>query len=326
LQIEVDEHREVAARQAVAVPTRFQRAAAAEEFDHRDVGELHVGRRHTDLHHRAGEVPGEERLLQHLRAADRFDAHVGAVPAGQFFDARDRVFLRRVDRVRRAEVLRPLEFSRVEIDRDDRACAGELRGRDRGVADTATSEHRNGVATGHRTGVGRGAEARHHATTEQSGRFRFRGRVDRRGLSRGHECLLRECTDAERRCEFGAIGERHLLRRVERAEAVPRLALPARPAVAAHRSPVQHDEVARRDVGHVVTDGFDHPRRFVSEEEREVVVDAALAVVQVGVAHAAGLHAHECFARSGVGHDDRFHRHRLPLAGGDDSAYLVRHG
>ena len=35
--------------------------------------------------------------------------------------------------------------------------------------------------------------------------------------------------------------------------------------------------------------GFDDAGGLVAEQEREVVVDAALAVVQVGVAHAAGL-------------------------------------
>ena len=56
LEVELDERREVARRQAVAVPTRLQRAAASEEVDHRDVGEGHVGCRHADLHHGAGEV------------------------------------------------------------------------------------------------------------------------------------------------------------------------------------------------------------------------------------------------------------------------------
>ncbi len=44
---------------------------------------------------------------------------------------------------------------------------------------------------------------------------------------------------------------------------------------------------------------------LVAEQEREVVVDAALAVVQVGVADAARLDVDERLAGAGVGHQDR---------------------
>ena len=44
---------------------------------------------------------------------------------------------------------------------------------------------------------------------------------------------------------------------------------------------------------------------LVAEQEREVVVDAALAVVQVGVADPAGLHLHHRLAGAGVGDVDR---------------------
>ena len=47
------------------------------------------------------------------------------------------------------------------------------------------------------------------------------------------------------------------------------------------------------------------PGRLVAEQEREVVVDAALAVVEVGVAHAARLHLHERLTGAGIGDDDR---------------------
>ena len=72
-------------------------------------------------------------------------------------------------------------------------------------------------------------------------------RVDLGGLARGDERLLRERADAERGGERRAVGERHLLRRVEGGEAVPRAAAPARPARAAHRAPVEDHEVAGRD-------------------------------------------------------------------------------
>ena len=53
----------------------------------------HVGVGHADLHDGAGEVAGEERLLEHLRVADGLDAHVGAVAVGERPDRLDRVGL-----------------------------------------------------------------------------------------------------------------------------------------------------------------------------------------------------------------------------------------
>ena len=63
----------------------------------------------------------------------------------------------------------------------------------------------------------------------------------------------------------------------------------------------------------------------MAEQEREVVVDAALAVVQVGVAHPAGLHLHDRLARTGVGDVDRLDGDRGTLAAGDDGLDLLRH-
>ena len=123
----------------------LERAAPPEEIDHRDVGKRHVGGRHADLHDRAREVTGVERLLQHLGPADGLDAHVGAVAVGERADRLDRVGLRRVDRVGRAELLRPFELPGVEIHADDRVRARELRRRDRRVAHAAATEHRDRV-------------------------------------------------------------------------------------------------------------------------------------------------------------------------------------
>ena len=72
-------------------------------------------------------------------------------------------------------------------------CAG-----DRGVADAAAPEHRDGVAAADVAGVHRRAEAGHHAAAEQAGGLRARPRVDLGGLARGDERLLRERADAER--------------------------------------------------------------------------------------------------------------------------------
>ena len=139
------------------------------------------------------------------------------------------------------------------------------------------------------------------------------------------ERLLGEGADAERRRQLDAV-EGHLLRGVVRGEAVPGTPPPARAALAAHRSPVEDHEVAGRHVGDVGTDGLHDARRLVAEQEREVVVDPALAVVEVRVAHAARLDLHERLAGSRIGYDDRLDRDGLLLRSGDDAPDLVCHG
>src|SRR5581483_3899766 len=117
----------------------------------------------------------------------------------------------------------------------------------------------------------------------------------------------------------------HLLGRVVGAEAVPRLTAAARAALAAHRAPVQDDEVAGRHVGHVRPDRVDHPGRLVAEQVRVVVADAALAVVEVGVAHPARLHGDERLSGPRLGYQDRRHLYRLALTAGHHTANVDRH-
>ena len=169
LEVQVDERREVTRRQAVAVPRRLERAAAAEEVDHRDVGQRHVGGGHAHLYDGAREVTRVERLLQHFGPADRLDAHVGAVAVGGGAHGLDRVGLRRVDHVRRPELLRPFELPGVEIHGDDRVRARQPGPGDRGVAHAAATEHGHRVVAADVAGVRRRAEAGHHAAPEQPG-------------------------------------------------------------------------------------------------------------------------------------------------------------
>src|SRR5690606_40362602 len=95
--------------------------------------------------------------------------------------------------------------------------------------------------------------------------------------------------DAQGRGQCGAVGQGQLRARVVRVEAVPGASAQTGPARAAHRTPVEDDEVTGCDVGDAVAHRLHHAGRLVAEQEREVVVDAALLVVQVGVAHTAGL-------------------------------------
>ena len=190
---------------------------------------------------------------------------------------------------------------------------GERGPGDRGDAHAAAADHGDRLAAAHRAGVDRGTEPGHHAAAQQPDRGRSGRRVDLGALPGGDQGLLGERADAERGRELGAVLERHLLGGVERREAVPRLAAVAGPAVAADRPPVEDDEVTRRQSRDVRSDRLDHAGRLVPEQERELVVDAALPVVQVGVADAARLHPDQRLPRPRVGHVDRGQLDRLPL-------------
>ena len=102
------------------------------------------------------------------------------------------------------------------------------------------------------------------------------------------------------------------------------LPLSAGAALPAHRPPVQDHVVADRHVGDALADRRDQAGGLVAEQERELVVDPALAVVQVGVADPAGLHVDDRLARTRIGHEDRLDADRCTLAAGDDALHLVR--
>ena len=160
---------------------------------------------------------------------------------------------------------------------------------------------------------------------EQSHGLGPRRRIDLRALARRHQGLLGERADAQGGGERGAVGQRHLLRGVVGGEAVPRPPPPACSALAAHGPPIEDDEVPGRQVRDGRADRLDDAGRLVAEQEGEVVVDAALAVVQVRVAHAAGLDGDHRLAGTGVGHDDRLERDRRPLLPRHHPTHLLSH-
>ena len=166
------------------------------------------------------------------------------------------------------------------------------------------------------------AQPGHHAAAEQADRLGTGRGVHLGALAGRHQCLLGKGSDAQGGGEGRAIGEGHLLGGVVGVEAVPRPPPPARPALAAHGAPVEDDEVAglhRRDIG---PDRLDHAGGLVTEQERELVVDAALAVVEVGVADATRLNLHEGFARTRLGHHDGDQRNRVSFGHGHDAPDL----
>jgi hypothetical protein len=319
----VDQDREVAGGEAVAVPGRLDRAAASEQLDQREL-DRHVGSRDADLHERTGVVAREERLAVRLRPADGLDDDVGTESVGERPHRVDGVLLRRVDDVGRPEPPCPLELAGVDVDGDDLAGPGQDGGGDGGVAHAATPDHRHRVATPDAPGVDRRAPSGHHAAPDEAGGLGSRRRVDLHRLPGGDEGLLHEGADAERRAQRGAVGERHRLRCVATVEAIPRPTAPTRPAVTTRRPPRQDDVVTGRETDDALSHRLHDTRRLVAEEEREVVVDASLPVVQVGVADPAGLHAHERLARTRVGNHDRLDRDRLAFGVSDDAADLLR--
>ena len=125
-------------------------------------------------------------------------------------------------------------------------------------------------------------------------------RVDLGALAFVHQRLVGERTDAQRGAQLGAVREGHLLVGVEGVEAVPRAAAFAGPALSAHGAPVENDEVADLHVGDTLADGFDGAGGLMAEQERVLVVDAALAVRQVGVTHPARDDVDHHLARTGI--------------------------
>src|SRR3954470_16969034 len=82
LQVHVDEHREVAGGQAVAVPARLQRTTAAEEVEQRHL-QPHLRCWYADKDHGAGKVARVERLAPGLRPTNCVNSHVDPEPPGE---------------------------------------------------------------------------------------------------------------------------------------------------------------------------------------------------------------------------------------------------
>ena len=146
MQVQVNQHREILAGEAVPVPAGLERPAAAKELNHRNVGHFHGGVRHANLHHGASEVTRVERLLEHLGVADGFDTHIGTKPTGGRPDAFNRVAGGCVYGVGGSELASDRELAIIEIDRNDRGGAREPRSSDCCVTNTTATKHGNGRA------------------------------------------------------------------------------------------------------------------------------------------------------------------------------------
>ena len=63
----------------------------------------------------------------------------------------------------------------------------------------------------------------------------------------------------------------------------------------------------------------------MAQQEGKLVVDGTLPVVEVRVAHPAGLDGHEDLTRAGVRHHDGLDGYRLTLGSGNYGPDAVRH-
>jgi hypothetical protein len=106
---------------------------------------------------------------------------------------------------------------------------------------------------------------------------------------------------------------------------VPGPAPPACSAVAAGRSPVENHEVTGSYIGNSLAHGLDDACRLVTQQEREIVVDRADFVVEIGVAHAAGLDVDDRLAGPRIRHHDSCELDRLTLRACHDSLDLLGH-
>ena len=251
LQVQVDQHGGKSRDgQAVAVPDGLERPAPAEELDHGQV-EPHLGRRDAHLHHGPRQVTGEEGLLE-TSGWPTASMHTSA--------PKPPVTLRTASTGSSSAALtvwvapKPRAHGQlpvVEVDADDRGGAGQPRP---AMAASPTPPQPKTATVSPRPTSPVSMAAPRPAMTPQPSRPATLGPdrgVHRRALPGRHQRLLGEGPDAQRGRELGAVGQRHLLRGVVGGEAVPgAAALAARPALAAHRPPVEDHEVAGRHVGH----------------------------------------------------------------------------
>src|SRR5881392_1647915 len=120
-EVEVGEHREVAARAGRAVAAAEDRLVLVEGVDHEV--EPRADLRHADDGERAARAERVERLADDREVADRLEGVVGAA-AREIADGGDGVVLPGVDRVCGAEPARQLELRGHHVDRDDPGRAG----------------------------------------------------------------------------------------------------------------------------------------------------------------------------------------------------------
>ncbi len=225
-----------------------------------------------------------EGLFHGAREADELERRIDAATAGRRADRLHRIARPGIDGDR-AVALRQRELRGIDVDGVDGGRAKRARELDRGDAEPADAEHRDGVA---------GTDAR-LAQCMQRGR----GRAHQdRALLEGHEVGECVCVPRGNPDELGvtavAILADHLARRAELLAAGA--AVDARTAgdevVQAHAV----SGAMRRDAA---ADRFDDARDFMAKRERVIRTSDARTVVRIGMTDAGGFHPHEQLAGTG---------------------------
>ncbi len=251
---------------------------------------------------------GDEVALQQAR---RQDDHVGVAAHGQLGEHHLGVEQRR-RRVRRTDLLGPLELEGHRVDRDDRARAGDAGALNGPRADAAAPGHHDGL-TGHDLApVDRRAETRGDPAADERGRLHVVPRVDAHERVLVHHHLVGEGPQLRHAVQVlagqvvavgpvadHAAGQRH------HPEVAEVLAAGGTPVARPTGGDEGHgDVVALGHLGHVGPDLGDDAGSLVAPDDREHrlhahhlehlgrLADGAVAQVLVGVAHARPDHLH----------------------------------
>ncbi len=201
----------------------------------------------------------------------------GGVPGGE-------------DVVRGARAAGQFLLLRGHVDGDDPRRARDPGGLEGGQAHPADAEHRDRLPLPYLRRVVDGAVPGEDGAAEERGvgeRDPVREGQDAGG---GDDGLLGEGGDVEAGVQLGAVGGAgvDVGGAVQRVGAQPHLAERAGVAAPAGRRPVEHDGVARRDMGDALADGEDRARALVAEHGRHRHPHGAVGQRQVGVADPGG--------------------------------------
>src|SRR3989442_2774014 len=285
-EVEVGEHREVAARAGRAVAAAEDRLVLVEGMDHEV--EPRADLRHADDGERAARAERVERLVDDGEVADRLEGVVGAA-AREIPDGGDGVVLPGVDRVRGAETARQLELRGHDIDGDDPGRPRQHAALHAGEPDAAEAED------GHR---GAGLDARpvqHRAHSRHDPAADQRRAVERHaGVDRDRALLAHHGTLGERRGvgelvrRFSIQCERPRVLRARRVATFGRTADLAGGAAATVREGREDDRIALLDGGDACADGVHHAGALVAENDGRGIGNGAVDDAQVRVTEAGG--------------------------------------
>src|SRR5438093_2728889 len=273
-EVEVGEHREVAARAGRAVAAAEDRLVLVEGVDHEV--EPRADLRHADDGERAARAERLERLADDGEVADRLEGVVGAA-AREIADGGDGVVLPGVDRVRGAEAARELELRGHDVDGDDPGRPRQHAALHAGEPDAAEAEDGHRGAGLDARPVQQQAHSRHDPAADQRRAVERHAGVDRdRALLAHHGTLGERRGVGELVALLAAIqGERPSVLRTRSISAFGGPADLAGGAAATVGERGEDDRVAFLHGRHTGSDGVHHAGALVTEDDGCGVGDRA---------------------------------------------------